>query len=186
MDFYEIMQKAIDDATAETGITEPERIYIDGVPFEKGEYTKLRHSKSIMNDFDLMLNLKRKGLAIAEELLPKSINDYPVRYIFELTPADFGYEDSFNVYTCVSILSNRVHRHTVTTLGSTTFSERRSYSLVFAKGRDGSVNKDFYDYLENELRMIFERLLHAACRSANEYWRVKNEKASVFLGGNKG
>lgn len=34
MDFYEIMQKAIDDVTAETGITEPERIFIDGVPFE--------------------------------------------------------------------------------------------------------------------------------------------------------
>jgi hypothetical protein len=169
MDFYEIMQKAIDDATAETGTAEPERIFIDGVPFEKGEYTSLRHSKSIMNDFDLVLNLKRKGLAFGEELLPKSINGYPVRYIFELTPADFGYEDSFNVHACVSILSNRTRK-------STAFSERRSYSLVFAKGRDGSVNKDFYDFLETEFRMIFERLLHAACRSANEHWREENEK----------
>jgi hypothetical protein len=179
MDFYEIMQKAIDDATAETGITEPERIFIDGVPFEKGEYLKLRHSESIMKDFDLVLNLKRKGLAIAEELLPKSFNGYPVRYIFEFRSAGFGHEDSFNVRTCVSILSNRTRK-------STAFNERRSYSLVFAKGHDGSVNKDFYEFLETEFRMIFEHLLHAACRSANEYWRVENEKASVFLGGNKG
>ena len=169
MDFYEIMQKAIDDATAETGITEPERIFIDGVPFEKWEYTNLRHSKSIMKDFDLVIDLKRKGLAIAEESLPKSINGYPVRYIFEFTPAEFGYKDSFEVHARVSILSNRTRK-------STAFSERRSYSLVFAKGHDGSVNKDFYDYLENEFRMIFERLLRAACRSANEYWRAENEK----------
>ena len=89
IDFNEVLQKAIDKQRAENGIVKPEYVFVDDVPFSKTEYTQLMESRYFMDDFDVVADLKRDGLKIADELLPRSINGYLVRYVLELTPSEF-------------------------------------------------------------------------------------------------
>lgn len=102
MDFEEVLQKAIDKQRAENGIVMPEYVFIYDTPFSKTEYTQLRESKYLMDNFDVVADLKRIGLKIADELLPRSINGYMVRYILELTPSEFVYQNIVNVYSTVA------------------------------------------------------------------------------------
>lgn len=160
MDFNEVLQKAIDKQRAETGIMEPEYVFIYDAPFSKTEYTQLRESKYLMDNFDAVADLKRSGLKIADELLPRSINGYMVQYILELTPCELGYQNIVNVYVCVSLFCNGAGK-------PTTFHERHAFDLSDAKRSDGSKNEGFYHHVNTRYRSIFEHLLHTACMFAN-------------------
>lgn len=165
MNFDELLQKAIDKQKAETGIMEPEYVFVNDAPFSKTEYTQLRESKYMMDNFDVVADLKRGGLKIADELLPKSINGYMVRYVLELTPSEFVYPNILNVHVCVSLFSNNG------TGKPTTFHERHAFDLSDAKRYDGSTNESFYHYVNTGCRNIFEHLLHSVCRFANVQYK---------------
>lgn len=160
MDFDEVLQKAIDKQGFENGIVNPECVFVDDVPFSKTEYTQLRESEYLMGNFDVVADLKRSGLKIADELLPKSINGYLVRYVLELTPSEFNYQNVINVYASVLLFCNGAGK-------PTTFHERHAFDLYDAKRSDGSNNESFYHYVNARYRSIFEHLLHSVCRFAN-------------------
>lgn len=160
MDFNEVLQKAIDKQRAENGIVKPEYVFVCNVPFSKTEYTQLMESRYLMDDFDVVVDLKRDGLKIADELLPRSINGYLVRYVLELTPSEFDYQDVINVHVGVSLFCNGAGK-------PTTFHERHTFGLVDAKRSDGSNNESFYHHVNTRYRSIFEHLLHSVCRFAN-------------------
>ena len=80
------IQNAVDRVRYQTGVVEPERIFIDDVPFEREEWTKLRDSDFMMENFDMVLWLKKMGLGIIQEVVPREVNGYKVKFIFELTP----------------------------------------------------------------------------------------------------
>lgn len=166
MDFNEVLQKAIDKQRAETGIVKPEYVIIYDAPFSKTEYTQLEKSKYLMDNFDIVADLKRGGLKIADELLPSSINGYMVRYVLELTPSEFGYQDVVWVYVCVSLFCNGAGK-------PTTFCERRVFDLCDAKLSDGSKNESFYYHANTRYRSIFENLLHSVCRFANVLYKER-------------
>lgn len=161
MDFDEVLQKTIDKQRFETGIIKPEYVYIDDVPFSKTECTQLRESKYLMDNFDVVADLKRDGLKIADELLPRSVNGYMVRYVLELTPSGIGYQSVVNVYARVSLFCNGTGKPTA-------FHERHAFDLGDAKRSDGSKNESFYHHINTRYRSIFEHLLHSVCRFANK------------------
>lgn len=165
MDFHELLQKAIDKQRAENGLVEPKYVFIHGVPFTKTEYTQLRESKYLMDNFDVVADLKRDGLKIADELLPSSINGYMVRYILELTPLELGYQNVINVYVRVSLFCNGAGK-------PTTFHERHAFDISDAKMfPDGSKNESFYNHANTRYRRIFEHLLHTTCMFANAKYK---------------
>lgn len=165
MDFDELLQKAIDKQRAETGLVQPEYVFVCDAPFSKTEYTQLRESKYLMDNFDVVADLKRSGLKIADELLPSSINGYMVRYILELTPLELGYQNGVNVYVCVSLFCNGAGK-------PTTFHERHAFDISDAKMfPDGSKNESFYNHANTRYRSIFEHLLHTTCMFANVKYR---------------
>jgi hypothetical protein len=160
MDFNEVLQKAIDKQRAENDIVKPEYVFIHDAPFYKTEYTQLRESKYLMDNFDAVANLKCSGLKIADELLPRSINGYVVRYVLELTSSEFVYQSIIYMHVCVSLFCNGTGK-------PTTFYERHAFDLSNAKRSDGSNNESFYNYVNTGCRDIFEHLLHSVCRFAN-------------------
>lgn len=161
MDFNEVLQKAIDKQRAENGIVKPEYVFVDDVPFSKFEYTRIMESEHLMNNFDVVADLKRCGLKIADEFLPRSINGYLVRYVLELTPSEFDYQDVVNVHVCVSLFCNGAGK-------PTSFCERHTFDISDAKMfSDGSKNESFYNHANTRYRSIFEHLLHAVCKFAN-------------------
>ena len=166
MDFDEVLQKAIDKQRFETGIIEPECVFICDAPFSKTEYTQLRESKYLMDNFDVVADLKRSGLKIADELLPKSINGYMVRYILELTPSEFVYQSIIYVHVCVSLFCNGAG-------DPTTFHERHAFDISDAKQSDGSNNENFYHHVSNCYCSIFDQLLHTACMFANAKYKER-------------
>ena len=85
MNWREVLQRAVDEAKAKTGEIQPERIFIDGLAFEREEWTSLRCNDYIMEHFDLVLELKRLGASVIADLIPESINGYRVKFIFEIT-----------------------------------------------------------------------------------------------------
>lgn len=165
MDFNEVLQKAIDKQRAENGLVMPEYVFILDAPFSKTEYTQLRESKYLMDNFDVVADLKRGGVKIADELLPKSINGYMVRYILELTPCEIDYHQNvINVYVCVSLFCNGAGK-------PTTFHERHAFDISDAKRSDGSNNESFYHHVNTRYRSIFEHLLHTTCMFANAKYK---------------
>lgn len=168
MNFDELLQKAIDKQRFETGIMKPEYLFIYDAPFTKTECTQLRESKYLMDNFDVVADLKRSGLKIADELLPRSINGYPVRYILEFTPWELGYQNVVNVYICVSLFCNGAGK-------PTTFHERHAFDLNDAKRSDGSKNESFYHHANTRYRGIFEHLLHTACMFANAKYKEEEK-----------
>lgn len=165
MDFDELLQKAIDKQRAENGIVMPEWVFIDDVPFSKTEYTQLRESKYLMDNFDVVVDLKRRGLKIADELLPSSINGYMVRYMLELTPCELSYQNVVNVYVRVSLFCNGAGN-------PTTFHERHAFVISDAKMFPyGSKNESFYYHANTRYRSIFEHLLHTTCMFANAKYK---------------
>ena len=169
MDFNEALQKAIDKQRFETGVVEPECVFIHDTPFSKTEYTKLMESEYLMDNFDVVIDLKRDGLKIADELLPSSINGYQVRYVLELTPSGLGYQNVVNVYVCVSLFCNDASK-------PTTFHEQHAFDLLDAKRSDGSKNESFYHHANTRYRSIFEHLLHTACMFANVQYKEDNHE----------
>lgn len=167
MDFDELLQKAIDKQRAENVLVQPEYVFIHDTPFTKTEYTELRNSKYLMDNFDIVVDLKRDGLKIAEELLPSSINGYMVRYVLELTPSEFNYQNVINIHVCVSLFCNGAGK-------PTTFHERHTFDLGDAKWSDGSKNKSFYYHANTRYRSIFEHLLHTTCMFANAKYKEAN------------
>ena len=167
MDFDEVLQKAIDKQRFETGIIKPKYVFIYDAPFSKTECDQLRESKYLMDNFDVVADLKREGLKIAGDLLPSSVNGYMVRYVLELTPSEFGYQNVVNVYVCVSLFCNGAGR-------PTTFHERHAFDLADAKQSDGSKNESFYNHANTRYRSIFEHLLHSVCRFANEQYKGRS------------
>lgn len=170
MDFDELLQKAIDKQRAENGLVMPEYVIVHDAPFSKTEYTKLRESEYLMDNFDVVADLKRGGVKIADELLPKSINGYMVRYVLELTPWELGYQnvDAVNVYVCVSLFCNGAGK-------PTTFHERHAFNLGDAKRSDGSRNESFYHHVNTRYRSIFEHLLRTACMFANAKYKEEEK-----------
>lgn len=164
MDFDELLQKAIDKQRAENGLVMPEYVYVCDAPFSKTEYTQLRESRYLMDNFDVVADLKRSGVKIADELLPRSINGYMVRYVLELTPSEFDYQNVINVYVCVSLFCNGAGK-------PTTFHERHTFDLVNTKWPDGSKNESFYYHVNTRYSYIFEHLLHSVCRFANAMYK---------------
>lgn len=164
MDFDAALQKAIDEQKAETGVMEPECVRIFDVPFFKTEYTTLRESKNLMDNFDVIADLKRCGLQIADELLPKSINGYPVHYILELTPWKLDYQNIVNVHVCVYLFCNGDGE-------PTTFHERHAFDLGNTKWPDGSKNESFYYHVNTRYRRTFEHFLRTACMFANAKYK---------------
>lgn len=165
MDFDEVLQKAIDKQRAETGVMDPEYVFICDAPFTKTEYTQLMESKYLMDDFDVVADLKRSGLKIADELLPRSVNGYLVRYVLELTPLELDYQNVINVYVRVSLFCNGAGK-------PTTFHERHAFDISDAKMfPDGSKNESFYNHANTRYRGIFEHLLYSVCRFANAQYK---------------
>lgn len=164
MNFDEVLQKAIDKQRAENGLVMPEYVIVHDAPFSKTEYTQLRESKYLMDNFDVVADLKRGGVKIADELLPKSINGYMVRYVLELTPWELGHQNVVNVYVCVSLFCNEAGK-------PTTFHERHAFDLSDAKRSDGSTNESFYHHVNTRYRSIFEHLLHTTCMFANAKYK---------------
>lgn len=160
MNFDEVLQKAIDKQRFETGVVEPEYVFVYDAPFSKTEYTQLRESKYLMDNFDVVADLKRGGLKIADELLPRSINGYMVRYILELAPSEFVYQNIVNVYVCVSLFCNGAGKPTM-------FHERHAVDISNAKQSDGSNNESFYHYVNTCYRSVFDHLLYTTCMFAN-------------------
>lgn len=166
MNFDEVLQKAIDKQKAETGIMKPEYVFIYDAPFSKTEYTQLRESKYLMDNFDVVADLKRGGLKIADELLPRSINGYMVRYLLELTPSGFDYQNIIYAHVCISLFCNGAGK-------PTTFHDRHAFDLSNAKRSDGSQNESFYNYVNTRYHSIFEHLLHSACMFANAQYKER-------------
>ena len=167
MDFDELLQKAIDKQRAENGMVNPEYVYVCDAPFSETEYTQLRESRYLMDNFDVVVDLKRSGVKIADELLPKSINGYMVRYILELTPCEFDYHQNvLNVYVRVSLFCNGAGK-------PTTFHERHAFDICDAKRSDGSNNESFYHHANTRYRSIFEHLLHTTCMFANAQYKER-------------
>jgi len=160
MDFDEVLQKAIDKQRAENGLVNPEYVFIYDTPFTKAEYTELRNSKYLMDNFDVVVDMKRCGLKIADELLPKSINGYMVSYILELTPSEFNGQNVIIIHVCVSLFCNGAGK-------PTTFHERHTFDLFDAKWSNGSKNESFYNHANTRYRSIFEHLLRTTCMFAN-------------------
>ena len=155
------MQRSIDNARSDSGVTEPERIFITDdvstVPFERSEWTKLRDHRWLMDHFDLVMEIKRTGLFVAGDLIPKSINGYSVKPLFEVTPPELVYEGCVDVYFCIMI--SRVSG------GSTSFSKRVVFDL------NGRECDDFFkEYVGYRIRETFEQFLLQVCRRANEMW----------------
>lgn len=166
MDFNEALQKAIDKQGAENGIVKPECVFIYDAPFTKTEYTQLRESKYLMDNFDVVADLKRSGLKIADELLPSSVNGYMVRYVLKLTPSEFDYQNAINVYVRVSLFCNGAGK-------PTSFCEQHAFDISDAKWSDGSKNESFYNHANTRYRSIFEHLLHTVCMFANVKYKER-------------
>ena len=164
--FDELLQKAIDKQMAENGLAMPEYVFICDAPFSKTEYTQLRESKYLMDNFDVVADLKLSGLKIADELLPSSINGYMIRYILELTPSEFVYQSIIYVHVCVSLFCNGAGK-------PTTFHERHAFDISDAKRSDGSNNESFYHHANTRYRSIFEHLLHTTCMFANAQYKER-------------
>lgn len=162
--FDELLQKAIDKQRFETGIMKPEYVFIYDAPFSKTEYTQLRESKYLMDNFDVVADLKRGGLKIADELLPRNINGYMVRYVLELTPSEFVYQNIIYMHVCVSLFCNGAGK-------PTTFHERHAFDLTNAKQSDGSNNESFYNHVNTCYCSIFDHLLHTVCMFANAQYK---------------
>lgn len=157
MDWQEKMQRSIDEARSDSGIMEPERIFMaDGVsivPFEKLEWTRLRDHRWLMDHFDLVMEIKRAGLSIMRDLIPTSINGYSVKPFFEVTPPEFVYEGCVNVYFAIMLSG--------ISGGSTGFNERMIFDL---NGRE--CDNFFKEYVGCRVRETFEQLLLQVCRRA--------------------
>lgn len=164
MNFNEVLQKAIDKQRAETGVVNPEYVFVYDAPFSKTEYTQLSESEYLMDNFDVVADLKRSGIKIADELLPRSINGYMVRYVLELTPSGLGYQNVINVYARMSLFCNGAGK-------PTTFHERHTFDISGAKRSDGSNNESFYNHANTRYRSIFEHLLHTTCMFANAKYK---------------
>lgn len=171
MNFDELLQKAIDKQRAENGLVQPEYVFILDAPFSKTEYTQLRESKYLMDNFDVVADLKRVGLKIADELLPRSINGYMVRYVLELTPSEFDCQSIVYVYVCVSLFCNGAGK-------PTTFHERHAFDIGDAKRSDGSKNESFYHHVNTRYQGTFKHFLYTTCLFANA--KYKEEKENEF------
>lgn len=155
------MQRSIDETRSDSGVTEPERIFmtddVSTVPFERSEWTKLRDHRWLMDHFDLVMEIKRTGLFVARDLIPKSINGYSVKPLFEVTPPELVYEGCVDVHFCIML--SGVHG------GPTTFEKRMIFDL------NGRECDDFFKaYVGTRIRETFEQLLLQVCRRANEMW----------------
>ena len=144
-----------------SGAMEPERIFITDdvstVSFERSEWTKLRDNRWLMDHFDLVMEIKRTGLFVAGDLIPKSINEYSVKPLFEVTPPEFVYEGCVDVYFCIMLSG--------VPGGSTNFDKRVVFDL------NGRECDDFFKkYVGYRIRETFEQLLLQVCRRANEMW----------------
>ena len=153
------MQRSIDEAKLESGVMEPERIFmtdnVSTVPFERSEWTKLRDNRWLMDHFDLVMEIKRTGLFVMGDLIPKSINGYSVKWVFEVTPPEFVYEGCADVYFCIMLSRDSG--------GSTSYSKRVVFDL------NGRECDDFFKkYVGCRIRETFEQLLLQVCRRANE------------------
>lgn len=158
MDWREQMQRSIDEARFRSGATDPERIFMTDdvsiVSFERSEWTKLRDHRWLMDHFDLVMEIKRTGLFVAGDLIPKSINGYSVGCLFEVTPPEFVYEGCVDVHFCIML--------SIGTGGSTSFNERLIFDL------NGRERDDFFkEYVGCRIRETFEQLLLRVCRYAN-------------------
>lgn len=155
----EKMQRSIDEARCDSGVMEPERIFmaddVSIVSFERSEWTKLRDNGWLMDHFDLVMEIKRTGLFVVGDLIPTSINGYSVEWVFEVTPPEFVYEGCADVHFCIML--SGVHG------GPTTFDKRIIFDL------NGRECDDFFKrYVGTRIRETFEQLLLLVCRRANE------------------
>ena len=153
------MQRSIDEAKLESGVMEPERIFITDdvstVPFERSEWTKLQDHRWLMDHFDLVMEIKRTGLFVMGDLIPKSINGYSVKPLFEVTPPEFVYEGCTDVYFCIMVSG--------VSGGPTGFNKRIIFDL------NGRECDDFFkEHVGYRIRETFEQLLLQVCRRANE------------------
>ena len=153
------MQRSIDEAKLESGVMEPERIFmtddVSTVPFERSEWTKLRDHRWVMDHFDLVMEIKRTGLFVMGDLIPKSINRYSVKPFFEVAPPEFVYEGCIDVRFCIMLSG--------VSGGPETFDKRVIFDL------NGRECDDFFKaYVGNRIRETFEQLLLLVCRRANE------------------
>ena len=167
------MQNAIDRVRYQTGVIEPERIFIDNVPFEREEWTKLRESDFMMENFDMVLWLKRMGLSIVEEVVPREVNGYKVNFIFELTPSSLThmhcYEAWLDAYFNISLLCEDAKKRTG-------FSQRHVFDLGGRIFDDGLPDVTFRNYVTNRDKEIIEDMVLSICRAANEHDRKKAEE----------
>lgn len=159
MNWREMMQRSIDNARSDSGVTDPERIFmaddISIVSFERAEWTRLRDSRWLMDHFDLVMEIKRTGLFVAGDLIPTSINGYSVKWVFEVTSPEFVYEGCVDVHFCI-MLSD-------VSGGYTGFNKRMIFDL------NGRECDDFFKaYVGTRIRETFEELLLQVCRRANE------------------
>lgn len=153
------MQRSIDEARSDSGVTEPERIFmaddVSIVSFERAEWTNLRDSRWLMDHFDLVMEIKRTGLFVVGDLIPTSINGYSVKWLFEVTPPVFVYEGCIDVRFCIMLSG--------VSGGPETFDKRVIFDL------NGRECDDFFKaYVGNRIRETFEQLLLLVCRHANE------------------
>ena len=156
------LQHAVDEAKAKTGEIQPERIFIDGLAFEKTEWTSLRCNDYIMEHFDLVLELKRLGASVIVDLIPESINGYRVKFIFEITSAEVVRTGCVNVRYIASLHCNGTGK-------ATAFGRIEAFDLNLEKP-----DEYFTRMARFRIESETEQLLHCLCRAANEHWRKEN------------
>lgn len=172
--FRRELQNAIDRERYQTGAFEPERIFIDDVPFEREEWTKLRDSDFMMENFDMVLWLKKMGLSIIEEVVPREVNGYKVKFIFELTPSMHHYEAWLDAYFNISLLCEDVKK-------CTSFSQRHVFDLGGRTFDDGLPDVPFRHYVTNRDKEIIEDMVLSICRAANEHDRKKDMSKALYF-----
>ena len=159
----ETLQHAVDEVKAKTGEFQPERIFIDDVPFEREEWTSLRCNDYVMEHFDLVLELKRLGTSIVADLLPESINGYKVKFIFEITLCDIVRTECVNVRYIASLYCNGAGK-------ATAFGRIETFDLNLEKPDEYFTNMTRFR-IESET----DQLLHCLCRAANEKRREEDK-----------
>lgn len=168
------LQHAVDEAKAKTGEVEPQWVFIDGLAFEKTEWTSLRCNDYIMEHFDLVLELKRLGTSTIADIIPDTINDYKVKFIFEITPPEFVRTGCVNVRYIASLYCNGAGK-------ATAFGRLETFDLNFEKPDEYFTRMTRFRIEEDT-----QKLLLCLCRAANEKRReeesqfYKNLKPVVF------
>lgn len=165
MNWREALQRSVDEVKAKTGEIQPERIFIDGVSFERTEWTALRCNDYIMEHFDLVLEIKRLGTSTIADIIPDTINGYKVKFIFEVTPPEFVRTGCVTVRFIASIYCNGAGK-------ATAFGRLETFDLDFERADE---------YFTRMTRFRIEddtkKLLLCLCRAANE---KRREEESQF------